>query len=46
MAVELELAEGDPAVLEAVAQRLMEAYGVTVCETSKQQRALALGDAL
>ena len=41
--VELELAEGDPAVLEAVAQRLMEAYGVTVCETSKQQRAMELG---
>lgn len=44
--IELELTEGDPAVLEGVAQGLMEAYGVTVCETSKQQRALALGDAL
>lgn len=44
--VELELAEGDPAVLERVAERLMEAYGVAVCETSKQQRALALRDAL
>lgn len=44
--IELELAEGDPAVLERVAKDLMEAYGVTVCETSKQQRALALGDAL
>ena len=44
--IELELAEGDSAVLERVAKDLMEAYGVTVCETSKQQRALALGDAL
>ena len=44
--IELELAEGEPAVLERVARTLMEAYGVTVCETSKQQRALALRDAL
>ena len=44
--IELELAEGDPAVLERVAQALMEAYGVTVCDTSKQQRAMALRDAL
>lgn len=44
--VELELAEGDPAVLERVAQSLVEAYGVAVCETSKQQRALALREAL
>ena len=42
--VELELVEGDPAVLEAVARQLMEVYGVTVCETSKQQRAMALGE--
>ena len=41
--VELELAEGDPAVLERVARQLMEAYGVTVCEKSKQQRAMELG---
>ena len=38
--------EGDPAVVERVAKELMAAYGVTACETSKQQRALALGDAL
>ena len=44
--IELELTEGDPAVVERVAKSLMEAYGVTACETSKQQRALALGDAL
>ena len=44
--IELELVEGDPAVLERVAKTLMDAYGVTVCETSKQQRALALRDAL
>ena len=42
--VELELVEGDPAVLEAVAKNLMDAYGVGVCETSKQQRAMALGE--
>jgi inorganic triphosphatase YgiF len=42
--VELELVEGDPAVLEAVANNLMDAYGVGVCETSKQQRAMALGE--
>ena len=41
--VELELVEGDQAVLEAVAQGLMEAYGVAVCEKSKQQRAMELG---
>lgn len=44
--VELELAEGEPSVLERVAQSLVDAYGVTVCETSKQQRALALREAL
>lgn len=44
--IELELVDGDPAVLERVAGGLMEAYGVTVCQTSKQQRALALGDAV
>ncbi|MBR5538071.1 MAG: CYTH domain-containing protein [Clostridia bacterium] len=42
--VELELAEGDPAVLEAVARQLMEAYGVTLCHKSKQQRAVELGE--
>lgn len=41
--VELELAEGDPAVLEAVARQLTEAYGVSVCGKSKQQRAMELG---
>ncbi len=44
--IELELVEGDPAVLKRVAKDLMNAYGVSICETSKQQRALALGDAL
>lgn len=45
--VELELTEGDPAILKQVAQQLMEAYGVSLCEKSKQQRAMALdGDAL
>lgn len=44
--IELELVDGDPAVLERVAGGLMEVYGVTVCQTSKQQRALALGDAV
>lgn len=44
--IELELVEGDPAVLERVAQGLMDAYGISVCTLSKQQRALALRDAL
>lgn len=42
--IELELVEGNPAVLERVAKDLMEAYGVSICDTSKQQRALALRD--
>lgn len=44
--IELELVEGDPAVLERVAQGLMDAYGISVCTQSKHQRALALRDAL
>ena len=41
--VELELVEGDAAVLERVAQQLTDAYGVAVCTKSKQQRAMELG---
>ncbi len=40
--VELELAEGDPAILQQVADGLMAAYGARMCPLSKQQRALAL----
>ncbi len=44
--IELELVEGDPALLQETARRLMAAYGVPLCACSKQQRALALGQAL
>ncbi len=40
--VELELVEGEPAILQQAADGLMAAYGVRVCPLSKQQRALAL----
>ena len=42
--IELELAEGDAAVLEQTAQRLMDAYHLPLCTKSKQQRALELDE--
>lgn len=41
--IELELTEGEPEELERLAAVLTEAYGVPVCNASKQQRALELG---
>ena len=42
--IELELAEGDTAVLERTAKLLMSAYTLPLCTKSKQQRALELGE--
>ena len=42
--IELELAEGDAAVLEQTAQRLMDTYHLSLCTKSKQQRALELDE--
>ena len=42
--IELELAEGDAAILEQTAKRLMDTYHLPLCTKSKQQRALELGE--
>ena len=41
--LELELAEGSAEELQRVAAALMERYGLQLCEKSKQQRAMELG---
>ncbi len=41
--IELELKQGEPAALQALARTLKDACGAEVCPRSKQQRAMALG---
>lgn len=42
--LELELKEGDPSELNALCERLMERHDLTLCHTSKYQRAMELGE--
>ena len=41
--IELELCDGEPELLQSVAQEITRKYGLTVCTQSKQQRAMSVG---